>query len=143
MSASGERSVAIGGDNSGIVSIGDGARNVQMRAQASGQGRVYQAAGDQTIHEGDDRRHTYGGDHLEFHHNTFHGEVVGKQVISPESAAPDRDNDGRHRRRPRRRRPQRRHPTARATTSTSTTTTSARPSASNTTTPIRRRRDRS
>ncbi|SEH02569.1 hypothetical protein SAMN05444920_127108 [Nonomuraea solani] len=96
VSASGERSVAIGGDNSGIVSTGDGARNVQMRAQASGQGRVYQAAGDQTIHEGDDRRHTYGGDHLEFHHNTLHGKVVGKQVTGPESAAPDRDNDGRH-----------------------------------------------
>ncbi|MFI9847606.1 hypothetical protein ACIHFD_62065 [Nonomuraea sp. NPDC051941] len=51
VSASGERSIAIGGDSSGIVSTGDGARNVQMRAQASGQGRVYQAGGDQTINE--------------------------------------------------------------------------------------------
>jgi hypothetical protein len=49
VSASGERSVAIGGDNSGIVSTGDGARNVQLRAAASGQGRVYQAARDQVI----------------------------------------------------------------------------------------------
>ncbi|MEU6720792.1 hypothetical protein ABZ897_55855 [Nonomuraea sp. NPDC046802] len=51
VSASGERSIAIGGDNSGIVSSGDGARNVQMRAQASGQGRVYQAGGDQIVNE--------------------------------------------------------------------------------------------
>ncbi|MGV9385932.1 hypothetical protein ACWDRB_59710 [Nonomuraea sp. NPDC003707] len=51
VSASGERSIAIGGDNTGVVSTGDGARNVQMRAQASGQGRVYQAGGDQTINE--------------------------------------------------------------------------------------------
>ncbi|MET7339240.1 hypothetical protein [Nonomuraea sp. NPDC005650] len=51
VSASGERSIAIGGDNSGIVSTGNGARNVQMRAQASGQGRVHQAGGDQTINE--------------------------------------------------------------------------------------------
>ncbi|TMR07592.1 tetratricopeptide repeat protein [Nonomuraea turkmeniaca] len=48
-SAGGERSIAVGGDNTGIVSTGDGTRNVQMRAQASGQGRVYQAGGDQTI----------------------------------------------------------------------------------------------
>ncbi|MDX3102307.1 hypothetical protein [Nonomuraea angiospora] len=51
VSAEGERSVAIGGDNAGIVSTGDDTRNVQMRAQASGQGRVYQAGGDQTINE--------------------------------------------------------------------------------------------
>ncbi|MGI5290247.1 hypothetical protein ACQEVF_43875 [Nonomuraea polychroma] len=42
VSSSGERLIAIGGDNPGIVSIGDGARKVQMRAEASGQGRVYQ-----------------------------------------------------------------------------------------------------
>ncbi|MEU7835696.1 MULTISPECIES: hypothetical protein [unclassified Nonomuraea] len=51
VSASGERSIAIGSDNTGIVSTGDGTRNVQMRAQASDQGRVYQAGGDQTINE--------------------------------------------------------------------------------------------
>ncbi|WP_174551784.1 hypothetical protein [Herbidospora mongoliensis] len=51
VTASGERSVAIGGDNSGIVSTGDNARNVQMNAKASGSGRVYQAGGDQTINE--------------------------------------------------------------------------------------------
>ncbi|WP_431917955.1 hypothetical protein [Nonomuraea jabiensis] len=51
VSASGERSIAIGGENTGIVSTGDRARNVQMRAEASGQGRVYQAGGDQTINE--------------------------------------------------------------------------------------------
>ncbi|MEV0618038.1 hypothetical protein AB0I81_32265 [Nonomuraea sp. NPDC050404] len=51
VSASGSRSVAIGGDNSGTVSTGDGATNVNMRAEASGQGRVYQAGRDQTINE--------------------------------------------------------------------------------------------
>ncbi|GAA2206115.1 hypothetical protein GCM10009850_015730 [Nonomuraea monospora] len=51
VSASGPRSVAIGGDNSGIVSTGDGTTNVSMRAEASGQGRIYQAGGDQTINE--------------------------------------------------------------------------------------------
>ncbi|MFF4192830.1 hypothetical protein [Nonomuraea sp. NPDC001831] len=51
VSASGEGAVAVGGDSSGIISTGDGARNVQMRAEASGQGRVYQAGGDQTINE--------------------------------------------------------------------------------------------
>ncbi|MEU8363452.1 hypothetical protein AB0C27_46290 [Nonomuraea sp. NPDC048882] len=51
VSASGSRSVAIGGDNSGIISTGDGTTNVRMRAEASGQGRVYQAGGDQTINE--------------------------------------------------------------------------------------------
>ncbi|MEV4169445.1 hypothetical protein [Nonomuraea sp. NPDC049709] len=51
VSASGSRSVAIGGDNSGVISTGDGATNVQMRAEASGQGRIYQAGGDQTINE--------------------------------------------------------------------------------------------
>ncbi|MGW6505509.1 hypothetical protein [Nonomuraea angiospora] len=50
-SASGERSIAIGGDNTGIVPSGDGARNVQIRAEASGQGRIFQAGGDQTINE--------------------------------------------------------------------------------------------
>ena len=44
--ASGERSVAIGGDNSGIVSTGDGATNVNQHANASGHGRVYQAGRD-------------------------------------------------------------------------------------------------
>ncbi|MGR6923279.1 hypothetical protein ACU635_54255 [[Actinomadura] parvosata] len=51
VSASGPRSVAIGGDNSGVISTGDGATNIQMRAEASGQGRIYQAGGDQTIDE--------------------------------------------------------------------------------------------
>lgn len=50
-SASGPRSLAIAGDNSGIASTGDHATNVQMRAEASGTGRVYQAGRDQTIHE--------------------------------------------------------------------------------------------
>ncbi|MFC5831872.1 hypothetical protein [Nonomuraea insulae] len=52
VSASGARSVAIGGDNTGIVSTGDGATNVQMTAEASGEARIYQAGGDQTINEG-------------------------------------------------------------------------------------------
>ncbi|NAS20078.1 hypothetical protein GT755_00075 [Herbidospora sp. NEAU-GS84] len=47
----GERSVTVSGDNSGIVSTSDGARNVQMNAKTSGSGRVYQAGGDQTINE--------------------------------------------------------------------------------------------
>ncbi|MGW4790794.1 hypothetical protein ACWEPC_00070 [Nonomuraea sp. NPDC004297] len=51
VSASGTRSVAVGGDNSGIISTGDGTTNIQMRAEASGGGRVYQAGGDQTINE--------------------------------------------------------------------------------------------
>ncbi|WP_155127414.1 hypothetical protein [[Actinomadura] parvosata] len=50
-SASGQRSIAIGGDNSGIASTGDNATNVQMRAEALGSGRIYQAGRDQTIHE--------------------------------------------------------------------------------------------
>ncbi|GLX92947.1 hypothetical protein [Herbidospora sp. NBRC 101105] len=49
--SAGERSVTVGGDNSGIVSTGDNARNVQKNAKASGSGRVYQADGDQTINE--------------------------------------------------------------------------------------------
>ncbi|MFI6743374.1 hypothetical protein ACIBI9_61755 [Nonomuraea sp. NPDC050451] len=44
-------SLAIGGDTGGITSTGDGAINVHMRAEASGQGRVYQAGRDQTINE--------------------------------------------------------------------------------------------
>jgi hypothetical protein len=95
VSAPGERSVAIGGDNSGIVATGDGARNVQLRAEASGQGRVYQSGGDQHLHQGDDQRRTYGGDHLEFHHNTFPGTVIGKQVNLRDPAPPDGDSDGR------------------------------------------------
>ncbi|MEU8365331.1 hypothetical protein AB0C27_55885 [Nonomuraea sp. NPDC048882] len=42
---------AIEGDNNGIISAGDGATSVQMRAEASGHGRVYQADGDQIINE--------------------------------------------------------------------------------------------
>jgi hypothetical protein len=34
-----------------IISTGGGATNVQMTAEASGHGRVYQAGGDQTINE--------------------------------------------------------------------------------------------
>jgi hypothetical protein len=86
-------SVSAEGEQS-IVSSGDNARNVQMWAQASGQGRVYQATGDQSIHESEDHRRTYGGDHVEFHGNTFTGKVVGKQVHSPEPAAPDGSDDG-------------------------------------------------
>ncbi len=36
---------------------------------------------------GSDRR-TYGGDHIEFHHNTFQGKVVGKQVTGPAPSTP-------------------------------------------------------
>jgi hypothetical protein len=49
--ASGERSVAMGGDNTGIISTGDGATNVQQQAEASDGGRVYQAGRDQTVHD--------------------------------------------------------------------------------------------
>ncbi|AQZ62952.1 hypothetical protein BKM31_17100 [[Actinomadura] parvosata subsp. kistnae] len=93
-SAAGDGAVALGGDNSGIVSTGDGARNVQMQAEASDQGRVYQAGGDQSIHEGDDRR-SYGGDHIEFHHSTFPGTVIGKQVNSSAATTPEADDDER------------------------------------------------
>lgn len=48
----GERSVVVSGDNSGIISTGDGATNIQMNARVSGQGRVYQAGRDQTLDEG-------------------------------------------------------------------------------------------
>ncbi|GAA1655876.1 hypothetical protein GCM10009733_061720 [Nonomuraea maheshkhaliensis] len=89
MSAEGDRSVAIGGDNSGTVPTGDRARNVQMEAHASDQSAVYQSAGDQHIHEYVDQRPTYGGDHLEFHHNTFHDKVVGKQVSPPRDEVDD------------------------------------------------------
>ncbi|WP_157253710.1 hypothetical protein [Nonomuraea typhae] len=51
VAAAGERSVAIGGDNSGIIVTGDGAANIQMNARASGQSRVYQAGRDQSINE--------------------------------------------------------------------------------------------
>ncbi|MFB4285528.1 hypothetical protein ACBJ59_60450 [Nonomuraea sp. MTCD27] len=50
-SASGPGSIAISGDNSGIASTGANATNVQMQAEASGSGRVYQAGRDQTITE--------------------------------------------------------------------------------------------
>jgi hypothetical protein len=93
--AEGERSAAVGGDNPGIISTGDGTRNTHLQAQASGHGKVYQAGGDQTIHQGDDHRRSYGGDHIEFHHNTLHGKVVGKQVNGTDPATPDGDGDGR------------------------------------------------
>lgn len=51
VSASGSRSVAIGGDNTGVVSTGDGAANVRMRAEASGESRDHQADGDRTSNE--------------------------------------------------------------------------------------------
>ncbi|MDR8413141.1 hypothetical protein MTP10_30965 [Nonomuraea sp. 3-1Str] len=92
--AAGGRAVALDGDNFGIISTGDGARNVQMRGQASGQGRVDQASGDHILDEVVDHRRTYGGDHIEFHHSTFPGQVVGKQVTGSEPAAPDQDHDG-------------------------------------------------
>ncbi|MET8992844.1 hypothetical protein ACFYUK_22130 [Nonomuraea wenchangensis] len=85
--------VASGGDSPGVVSTADGARNVRMEGTASGQGRVYQAGGDQTINEGGDHRRTYGGDHIEFHHSTFSGNVVGKQVNSSPPASPDGSDD--------------------------------------------------
>jgi hypothetical protein len=50
-SASGEGSISVGGENSGVASTGDNATNVQMRAEASGSGRVYQAGRDQTVNE--------------------------------------------------------------------------------------------
>ncbi|MFI9553480.1 hypothetical protein [Nonomuraea endophytica] len=50
-SATGERSVAVSGDNSGIISTGDGSTNIQMNTRVSGQGRAYQAGRDQTINE--------------------------------------------------------------------------------------------
>ncbi|MFE0147889.1 hypothetical protein ACFWY5_12135 [Nonomuraea sp. NPDC059007] len=93
VSASGERSVAIGGANPGIIATGDNARNVQHRAQVSGPGRVYQAGGEQNVHEGDDHPRSYDGDHVELHHNTFTGKVVGKQVNTPTPPPPDRDGD--------------------------------------------------
>ncbi|NAS20066.1 hypothetical protein GT755_00015 [Herbidospora sp. NEAU-GS84] len=46
-----DRSTTVHGGNRGIVSTGDGARNVQMNAEASGSGQVYQAGRDQTINE--------------------------------------------------------------------------------------------
>ncbi|WP_219825859.1 tetratricopeptide repeat protein [Nonomuraea typhae] len=51
ISAAGEGSVVIGSDNSGIISTGSGASNIQMSARASGQSRVYQAGGDLTVNE--------------------------------------------------------------------------------------------
>ncbi|MBB5079763.1 hypothetical protein [Nonomuraea endophytica] len=50
-SATGERSVVVSGDNSGIISTGGGSTNIQMNARVSGQGRAYQAGRDQTINE--------------------------------------------------------------------------------------------
>jgi hypothetical protein len=44
-----ERSTSGEADNSGISSTGRGATNIQMRAEASGHGSVYQAGGDQNI----------------------------------------------------------------------------------------------
>ncbi|WP_433187841.1 hypothetical protein [Actinoallomurus sp. CA-150999] len=49
--ASGERSIAIGGDNTGIASTGDGAINVRQQATASGNGRIYQSGRDMTIND--------------------------------------------------------------------------------------------
>jgi hypothetical protein len=46
-----QRPGSAGGDDAGIVSAGDGATNVHLRAEASGEGRVYQAGRDQTITE--------------------------------------------------------------------------------------------
>ncbi|MGW4426504.1 hypothetical protein [Streptosporangium sp. NPDC004631] len=46
-----ERAMATGGDSSEVVSPGDGTSNIQMNAEASGQGRIYQAGHDQTINE--------------------------------------------------------------------------------------------
>ncbi|MFI7708526.1 hypothetical protein [Nonomuraea sp. NPDC049480] len=38
---------------------------------------------------------SYGGDHMEFHHNTFHGQVIGKQVTSPEHVRTEAEGDER------------------------------------------------
>ncbi|MFB9832784.1 hypothetical protein [Actinoallomurus acaciae] len=46
---SGQQSMSVDDGNSGISSTGDGATNIQMRAEASGHGSVYQAGGDQNI----------------------------------------------------------------------------------------------
>lgn len=51
VSASRECSIAIGGDNAGLVSTGDHGRNVQTGAEASEQSRAYQSCSDQTVNE--------------------------------------------------------------------------------------------
>jgi hypothetical protein len=49
--ATGDRAVRVGRDNTGIVSTGDRATNIQQTAEASGDGRVYQAGRDQRIND--------------------------------------------------------------------------------------------
>ncbi|MFI6901083.1 hypothetical protein ACIBKY_07475 [Nonomuraea sp. NPDC050394] len=51
VSATGERSVVVRGGNSGIISTGDGATNIQMNARVSGQGRSPGAGRDQPTDE--------------------------------------------------------------------------------------------
>ncbi|MFF4625807.1 hypothetical protein [Nonomuraea jabiensis] len=48
---SGERAIGMAGGNIGIAATGDTATNLQMKAEASGQGRIYQAGRDQNINE--------------------------------------------------------------------------------------------
>ena len=47
----GDRAVQVGQDNTGIISTGDRATNIQQAAKASGDGRVYQAGRDQDIND--------------------------------------------------------------------------------------------
>jgi hypothetical protein len=49
--ATGDRAVQVGRDNTGIISTGDRPTSIQQTAEASGDGRVYQAGRDQHIND--------------------------------------------------------------------------------------------